>query len=264
MRMRCLRTLVEEHMKLDTRSTRSRSSRTLLLLLAAVSATTLGCRENPQDGGHDTLYAHGRIHVDEKTKLRWDASERDVEAAGKKIQPIQSSDTSSVIPVAELSPATLRALMPSERHGAGDKRLLSVLDTTRGRRVVTSSGIIAEVTLVKGSEYKDDKDFRTGWLPLAIVVLPPRGKDDAVVYPKLHLHGDTSWVFARERSNATWVGSIVRITDGKVVADPVEISASTDSLEPVVGARFAWEDDDESIWATCAGNCCKVIAHRSL
>lgn len=251
-------------MTFDTRSKRSRSTPRLLLLLAAVGATSWGCTQRPADRDDATLYAHGHIHVDVKTKDRWDAAERDVEAAGKKLKPIQDSDSSSAIPIAKLSPATLLAFQASERHGAGDKRFLAVLDTNQGRKVVRSSDILAEVTLVKGSEYKNDRDFRRGWLPLAIVVLPPRAKGDPVVYPKLGLHGDTSWVFVRERANSTWVGSVVRIVDGTIEQSALDVTASSDSLEPVIGARFAWENDDESIWGTCAGNCCKMIVHQSL
>lgn len=250
-------------MTFDTRSSRSRSISRQLVLVALVGATSWSCTQRRADDDGN-LYSQGRIHVDAQTKQRWDAAERDVEAAAMKIRPIHDGDSSMSIPVANVAPATLRALQPSERHGAGDKRILSAVDTSGGRKVVRSSGVLAEVTLVRGSEYKSQKDFQSGWLPLAIVVLPPRAKGDPVVYPKLGLHGDTSWVFVRERANSSWVGSLVRIVDGKVEQTPLDVTASTDSLEPVLGARFAWEDDDESIWGACGVSCCKMIVHKSL
>jgi hypothetical protein len=196
--------------------------------------------------------------VDEKTAEIWNASERGVEAAGERIKPIRDRDASTTVPFGAGAAEQLRALSASERHGAGDKRLLSVLDTTGGKKVVVSSGIIAEVTLVKGSEYKSESDFRSGWIPLAIVVLPPRAAGDPVVYPKLKLHGDTSWVYVHERADSSWIAAVVRLVNGKVEQDPLYVTASTDSLEPVLSARFKWEDNDESIWGTCGGKCCKV------
>lgn len=246
----------------DMRSLRSRSISRQLSLVALVGATSWSCTQRLGEGAD--LYSHGRIHVDSQTKQRWDASEREVEAAGRTLRPIHDAESSTSIPVADLAPATLRALQASERHGAGDKRILSMTDTARGQILMRSSGILAEVTLVRGSEYKSDKDFQSGWLPLAIVVLPPRSKDDPVVYPKLGLHGDTSWVFVRERANSSWVGSLVRIVDGKVQQTALDVTASTDDLEPVIGARFAWEDNDESIWGACGVNCCKMTVHQSL
>jgi hypothetical protein len=245
-------------MKLDTIRSHSRSSLTLLSMLAA-AAIACGCARRSPSTDDGNLYAHGRIHVDSSTSDRWNAAEKDVTEAGEALHPIRVPDSSSTIPIADISPASLQALKASARHGAGDKRLLSVLDTTRGRRVVQSSGIVAEITLVKGSEYKSEKDFKDGWLPLAIVVLPPRAPGDPVVYPKLKLHGDTSWVFVRERKDANWAGAVVRVVGGKVEQDAVNVTASSDSLEPVLGARFAWEENDESIWGTCGGKCCKIV-----
>jgi len=246
-------------MRFYTSLSHSRCNLRLLLLLAVVVTVSWGCAPRSTNGEDGTLYTHGRMHVDSATKVRWDAAEQKVAEAASKIHPIRASDSSSMIPVADLTPESLRALQASDRHGAGDKRLLSVLDTTRGRRIVQSSGIVAEVTLVKGNEYKSEEEFKDGWLPLAIVVLPPRATADPVVYPKLKLHGDTSWVFVRERKDASWAGSIVRIADGKVEQDPLYVTASSDSLEPVLGARFAWEENDESIWGICGGKCCKLV-----
>ena len=249
-------------MRFDTSRSRSRGILRLLPLLAAAFAW--GCVSRSTNGEDGSLYTRGRIHVDSSTKARWDSAEKDVAEAGKVLHPIRVLDSSSTIPSADLTPASLRALKASDRHGAGDKRLLSVLDTSRGRKIVQSSGIVAEITLVKGSEYKSESDFKEGWLPLAIVVLPPRAPGDPVVYSKLKLHGDTSWVFVRERKDASWAGSIVRITDGKIEQDPLYVTASSDSLEPVLGARFAWEENDESIWGICGGRCCKMVGSKPL
>lgn len=246
-------------MRFDTSWSHSRSSLRLLPFLAAAAAMSWGCSRRPASGDDGDLYSHGRIHVDSSTKARWDSTEKEVAEAGKIILPIQVPDSSSTIPAAALTPASLRTLKASDRHGAGDKRLLSIIDESEGKRVVRSSGIVAEVTSVKGSEYKGEHAFKDGWLPIAIVVLPPRAPGDPVMYPKLKLHGDTSWVFVRERRDASWAGSIVRIVDGKVEQDPVSVAASADDLEPVLGARFAWQDNDETIWGLCGGRCCKII-----
>lgn len=249
-------------MRFYSSSSHSRRNLYLLPLLAATSALSWGCVPRSTNGEDGTLYTQGRIHVDSITKVRWDSAEKNVAEAGRKIHPIRVSDSSAAIPVGDLTPESLRALQASDRHGAGDKRLLSVLDTTRGRRVVQSSGIVAEIALVKGSEYKSEEDFKDGWLPLAIVVLPPRAQGDPVLYPKLRLHGDTSWVFVRERKDASWTGAVVRIVGGKVEQDPLNVTASSDSLEPVLGARFAWEENDESIWGICGGRCCKMTGGK--
>ncbi|HEY7860506.1 MAG: hypothetical protein ACHQRL_01015 [Gemmatimonadales bacterium] len=245
-------------MNLDTSWSHSRRSLRFLSMLAAAAAMSTGCTRQSGNGEDSDLYVQGRIHVEKTTKTRWDSAEKDVAQAGKNLHPIRVRDSSSTIPVADLTPASLRALKASDRHGAGDKRLLSIIDGSDAKKVVRSSGIVAEVTLVRGSEYKSEDDFKDGWLPLAIVVLPPRAPGDPVVYPKLTLHGDTSWVFVRERKDSSWAGSLVRIVDGKVEQDPLNVTASSDSLEPVLGARFAWEENDESIWGTCGGKCCKM------
>lgn len=251
-------------MRFHTSLSHSHRNVRFLPLLATAAAMSWGCAPRSTNGEDGTLYTHGRMHVDSATKVRWDAAEKKVAEAASKIHPIRASDSSSIIPVAELTPESLRALQASDRHGAGEKRLLSVLGTTRGRRVAQSSGIVAEITLVKGDEYKSEEEFKDGWLPLAIVVLPPRAPGDPVVYPKLKLHGDTSWVFVRERKDASWAGSVVRIADGKVEQDPLYVTASSDSLEPVLGARFAWEENDESIWGICGGRCCKMVGAKPL
>ena len=69
----------------------------------------------------------------------------------------------------------------------------SILTKTDGRRVV-SSNIVAEIVLVKGSEYKQESDFTKGWIPIAIVRRPAKWFVP-VPYPKLHLPAsDTSWI----------------------------------------------------------------------
>jgi carbonic anhydrase len=138
--------------------------------------------------------------------------------------------------------------------------MLSVLTD---RKRFQGSGIVAQITLVKGSEYKSDAHFRKGWIPIAIVVVPDSSAAGTVVYPKLKLHGGTSWLYVREESPSKWDAALVRIAGGKIEQDPLNISvARDDNLEPVIGARFHWEDDDESVWAYCGGNCCKVVNPR--
>ena len=232
-----------------------------LVLVATLGTASWGCPHGGTNNPNELLYVHGRIHVDKETAARWDAAEQAVAAEGERIQPIPADvKTPSVVPFTGDSRATLAALKPSERHGATDKRLLSVLSNDRaGKKGFQSSGIVAQITLVKGSEYKSEAHFRKGWLPLAIVVLPDTFPAGTVVYPKLKLHGGTSWIYVHEEAPSKWEAALVRIVDGKVEQDSLDITvASDDSLEPVIGARFAWEDDDESIWGYCAGNCCKI------
>lgn len=250
-------------MSRHTNSKGSRDIRHLITITATLCATLSGCaHERSPDG---TLYTHGRIAVDPQTAERWDANENDVKAAGDKLQPIASSSDSAAVPFGGDGPAILKSLLPSERHGAGDKRMLSAVSAApRGGRVFQSSGIVAQVTLVKGSEYKSETAFQKGWLPLAIIELPDTFPVGTVVYPKLKLRGGRSWIYARE-DGAHWVASLVRLVDGKIEQEPLAISTATDDkLEPVIGARFAWEDTDESIWVYCGGKCCKMIGSQPL
>lgn len=242
-------------------ATRARELAQRLVLVAALGTASWGCPHGGTNNPNELLYAHGRIHVDKETAARWDATEQAVAAEGERIQPIPADDKNpSVVPFTGDTRATLVALKPSERHGATDKRLLSVLANDRaGKKSFQSSGVVAQITLVKGSEYKSEAHFRKGWLPMAIVVLPDTFPAGTVVYPKLKLHGGTSWIYVREETPSKWEAALVRIVDGKVEQDSLDISvAGDDSLEPVIGARFVWEDDDESIWGYCAGNCCKI------
>ncbi|HEY2898084.1 MAG TPA: hypothetical protein VGJ12_13175 [Gemmatimonadaceae bacterium] len=244
-------------------ATRARKLAWQLVLLAALGAMC-GCPRGGTENPNELLYAHGRIHVDKETAARWNAGEAEIAAEAEKLHPIPAdARKSSIVPFSGDARAMLLALQPSGRHGATDKRMLSILGGDRSRKVFQSSGIVAQITLVKGSEYKSEAHFRKGWLPMAIVVLPDTFPPGAIVYPKLALHGGTSWIFVREESHSKWLASLVRIADGKVEQDSLDISvASDDVVEPVIGARFVWEDDDESIWGYCGGGCCKIRAIR--
>ena len=156
----------------------------------------------------------------------------------------------------------LLALEPSERHGATDERMLSMQrENAVKQNILQSSGVVAQITLVKGSEYKSKTDFQKGWLPIAIVVLPDTFPPATVAYPKLELHGGTSWIYVRQVSDTKWLASLVRIAGGAVEQDSLDVSVtSDDKVEPVIGARFVWEDDDESVWGYCGGGCCKIRA----
>jgi hypothetical protein len=244
-------------------ATRAREIAQRLVLVVAFGTTAWGCAHGGTNNPDDLLYTHGRIHVDQATAARWNAGEEAIAAVGDKIQPIPADEKNpSVIPFSGDAPATLGALEPSERHGASDKRLLAVLGPDREKQhVFLSSGIVAQITLVKGIEYKSEPYFRQGWLPMAIVVLPDTFPAGTVAYPKLKLRGGTSWIYVHEESPSKWVAAIVRLVDGKVEQDPLNITiASNDNVEPVIGARFNWEEDDESIWGYCAGNCCKITS----
>jgi hypothetical protein len=241
--------------------TRVREVAQRLVLVLTVGTTAWGCAHGGSTNTNELLYGHGRIHVDKETAARWDANEREIAAEGDRIQSIPADDKhSSTVPFADDARAQLVSLKPSERHGATDKRMLSILGP---RKNFESSGVVAQVTLVKGSEYKSESNFRKGWLPVAIVVLPDTFPSSAVAYPKLALHGGTSWIYVREESGSKWEAALVRLVDGKVEQQPMNISiAMEDKVEPVLGARFNWEDDDESLWMYCGGKCCKVTGTK--
>ena len=227
-----------------------------LVLLAVMGTTAWSCTHGGTTNPNELLYVHGRIHVDRETAARWDANEREVQAEGDRIQSIPADDKNpSTVPFKGDARAMLTSLKMSERHGSTDKRILSVLGE---RKTIVSSGVVAQITLVKGSEYKSEAHFRKGWLPVAIVVLPDSSNQDSMAYPKLKLRGGTSWVYVREESPSKWDAALVRIVNGKVEQEPLPISiAEGDSVEPVLGARFAWEDNDASVWTYCAGTGCK-------
>jgi hypothetical protein len=239
-------------MTLDTSAMMRWGGARLLVLCALVIGSTTAC---------DRRYSHGRIPVDGDTKHRWDAGEKEAEEAGKKITPITPDTTRpGEVPTATLATA-LAHLDSSERHGAGDKRFLSVAAKGGPPR---PTNIVAEIILVKGSEYKSESDFRKGWIPVAKVYRPRFDGRSEEVYDKLKLHPtDSSWVFVRELEDATWVGSLVRLEDKSYLQDRLVVTMpKSDSLEPVIGARFAWQDDDEAIWAYCGGKCCKMTAFK--
>jgi hypothetical protein len=243
-------------MRLDTSSKRVRSIPRLLVLLAVVGAALWGCSHGKTKRPDKTRYAHGRIHVDQKTSDRWDTNEKVVEDKGDKIKPISPHGDPTRVPLTAGDTITLKSLDTSERHGASDKRILSKIGPD-GR--VQSADVIAEVILVKGSEYKEEEDFQKGWLPLAIVFTKDFSRD-AKGYEMLALHGGTSWVYVREDSPTHWIGSLVRIVGKDIEQVPLDVTALSDSLEPVLGARFMWEAKDESIWAGCGGKCCRMVA----
>jgi hypothetical protein len=250
-------TFTEERMRLVTSVTVKRGGGRLLVLCALTLASS-GCR-----------YTHGRIHVDGDTKDAWNAGEKDAERVGKLLQPVppDPANPDALVPVAYLDKA-LAPVDSSLRHGANDKRMLTSLD---GKQLV-SSGIVAEVTLVKGSEYKEENDFENGWIPVAIVYRPPKGRLNKT-YEELHLHAvDNSYIFVRKASDHTWKGSIVWKENDGYHQDTIYVSTEAmphsktgetdpkdvDSLEPVIGARFVWQDNDEIMWAYCGGKCCQM------
>jgi hypothetical protein len=218
----------------------------------------------------DRRYSHARIPVDRDTRHRWDAGEKEAEEAGKLLHPIPADDgkPDDLVPPDSLKSA-LANVVPSERHGAGDKRLLTSM--LEGRAV--SSDIVAEVVLVKGSEYKSQSDFRKGWLPIAIVHRPPDEGRSRAIYDKLRLRPtEFSWIFVRKRPDSTWAGSIVWLEGGVYRQDTMFVTTgktshskqdesdydAIDRLEPVIGARFVWQKNDEMVWAYCGGKCCQV------
>jgi hypothetical protein len=235
-------------MSLDMNAKMARGGVRLMVFCALVLGSSTAC---------DSRYSHGRIAVDSETRHRWDAGEKEAEEAGNGISPIEPSKSSpEQVPVASLR-ALLTKVDSSTRHGAGDKRLLSLVDSGR----ITSANILAEIVLVKGSEYKSEKDFEAGWIPIAIVYRPPptRGLSDKT-YEKLGLsNAPVSWVFVHEVSKSQWIGSLVRPEGDSYAQLPLTVTiADSDHLEPVIGARFVWEDNDESIWSYCGGKCCQI------
>jgi hypothetical protein len=237
---------MEECMTLHTSAAKLRAN-ARLITTCALMLGALAC---------DGRYSHGRIAVDAETRRRWDAGEREIEKAGKAITPI-SPDKSSPeqVPVRDLA-ALLSHVDSSARHGAGDKRVLSLVDSGR----VRSSNILAEVILVNGSEYKAEKDFQAGWIPVAIIYRPPTKEPSSNPYEKLSLSdAPVSWIFAREVSSSKWIGSLVHVQGDRYVQSPLDITINdADHVEPVLGARFVWRDDDEIIWTYCGGKCCQV------
>jgi hypothetical protein len=246
-------------MTLDASAVMRRGGARLVVLWALVLGSAEACR-----------YSHGRIRVDGDTKHRWNAGEKEAEEAGKLIVPVADPNTlDSLVPPDSLKRALLH-VSPSMRHGAEDKRLLSDPSAPS-----LSSGIVAKIVLVKGSEYKSEKEFEKGWIPVAIVYRSLEESRSQKPYPRLNLQPvPTSWIFVRKLADATWQGSIVSpngegytqgrlaVTTGKMDSryQGKDEAAVVDSLEPVIGARFVWDGKDETIWAYCGGKCCKMIA----
>jgi hypothetical protein len=209
----------------------------------------------------------GHLWVDDATREAWEAGERAEAEAGRQITPIPAAKNSEDSVPVEYLKTQIPNIRASNRHGARDKRLLS--DTT-GKR---SSGILAEIALVKGSETKSEKDFRIGWIPIAMVFRPPTPGLQDTTYTKLGLtKAETSWVFVREVDSVKWVGSLVHGENATYKQTPLKVSTvsvsispsgkvdtmAIDSLEPVKGARFVWQENDETMWAYCGGKCCSM------
>ena len=238
----------------------SRTTR-VLVLLSAVAATSWVFTQRRAFAREDVGGAVRGTRVDVRRKAWWASHEKEVSAAGARLIPISiDPNNASSIPFADDAPVMLRSLTSSERHGSGETRLLSTsVREKNGNRTVKSSGVLAQVSLINGSEYKLDGDFLKGWIPLVKIVVSDSSSSDSVVYPQLKLRGGSSWLYVHEVSSTQWVGSLVRIVNGKVEQESVPIDASSnDQLEPIKAARFVWVDGDEGIWGYCGGSCCKI------
>ena len=242
-------------------ATRTSSTKRALILLAAVAATSWAFTQRNAFAREDAGRLAEGTGVGARRAASWESNEKAVSAAGAKLIPITVDPTNaSSIPFADDAPIMLRDLTSSERHGSGETRLLSMAVMGKnGERTVKSSGVLAQVSLINGSEYKEEKDFLKGWLPLVKIVVFDSASSDAIVYPQLKLRGGTTWLYVHEISNTQWVGSLVRIVNGKIEQEAVPIDvASNDQLEPIKAARFMWVDGDEGIWGYCGGGCCKI------
>ncbi len=208
-------------------------------------------------------YKHGRIHQDSHISHMWDSTENAIKRSADTLQPIRITRGSALdsIPFPDqVLPALYARLDSTPRHGAGDKRILSQVDG----KGVSGSNIIAGVWLVRGSEYKALKDFRNGWLPIAVMRISSTKEPsrDPLIYKKRALPPGKSLIFVRlDTTTGMWRGALVSNFDGspgQLKQDPLAVDVSpNDAIEPVLGARFMWEDNDESLWIYCAGNCCK-------
>lgn len=233
----------------------------MFTLLVVLGATSWGFTQRKANAADELRYSPKGFPVNAQTAARWESSERDVAAEGAKLIPIavDSKNASRMLLPIDM-PARLKSLQPSERHGAGETRLLTVNSTDKtGKVSFQSSGILATVTLVNGSEYKTEADFQKGWVPLAIVVVADTFPSESIVYPKLKLRGGTSWLYAHEDASSHWSGTLVRMVGDKIEQDIVPLEAmANDKLEPVAGARFLWDVGHEDIWVYCGGKCCKM------
>lgn len=224
---------------------------TRLLILVLASSLGSAC-----------TYKHGRIHQDRPTSHRWDANEDAIKRSGDSINPLPASRGSALdIPFPDsVLPSLYAHLDSTPRHGAGDKRILSTVED----KLTSATNIVAGVWLVRGSEYKALKDFQKGWLPIAVMRIS--SINDAFKGPFLY-NGRTlpvgkSLIFVRlDMASGKWRGALVSNLDGapgSLKQEPLDVDVTTnDAVEPVLGARFMWEGNDESLWIYCAGNCCK-------
>jgi hypothetical protein len=238
----------------------SRTTR-VLVLLAAVAGTSWVFTQRKAFARDKVVGSVRGTPVDARRAAWWASNEKEVSAAGARLIPISIDPNNlSEVPFADGAPLMLRGLTSSERHGSGETRLLSMSVRERnGNRTAKSSGVLAQVSLINGSEYKLDADFLKGWIPLIKIVVSDSSSSDSIVYPQLKLRGGTSWLYVHEVSNTQWVGSLVRIVNDKVEQESVPIdAASNDQLEPIKAARFVWIDGDEAIWGYCGGSCCKI------
>jgi len=145
--------------------------------------------------------------------------------------------------------ATLRHFVPSERHGAGDQRHLSRVDSGK----VISDGPVARIVAVKAIEYKSEDDFRASPYPIAIIYMD--STPGAADYPKLGLKPGTNyWIV--QRVDTGWVGWVQPVAAHSAAYPIGTYTPPFDRVQPVTAARFVWLDTDENLWGWCGGRCC--------
>lgn len=223
---------------------RARQMRLGAAMTFLVSLASWGCAST------SAPHRYYGIYVDGSTEHTWDASEQAEHSYADSLVPIAAGLTNDV-PLSSSDTTRLRAIETSTRHGSGDKRFLALNDST-------PSHVLAEIKLVKGEEYIKDTAYRAGWIPLAVINVPDSSYGEMIVYPKLILRGGTSWLYVRHVAGSTWAASLVRIVGTAIHQDSLAIEADLDSLPPAPAARFVWKANDDIVWGTCAGNCCKV------
>lgn len=195
------------------------------------------------------------IAVADSTQNVWDGGEADEKAYSASIVAIVAGSSNDV-PFAPGDTTLLRAIKTSERHGAEDKRFLS-------QSATVATNVVAQIKLVKGGQFVQDSAYVKGWRPLAVMTLSDSTHGDSILYPKFKARGGTSWLYVRHVSGTLWAASLVRIVASSIEQDSLAITADLDSLPPAPVARFKWMDNDEIIWGTCAGNCCKVASTKA-
>lgn len=216
-----------------------------LLALCAVVALCSNCSPTPP-----AAHRYYGIYVSDTTESRWDSSETAERAYGNGLGPIPPGSSNDV-PFSAGADGVLLALQRSTRHGSDDKRFLALDDTT-------PSHVLAAISLVKGVEYVTDSVFKAGWIPIALITVSDSTHGDTIVYPKLKLRGGRSWLYVRHGTGSQWAASLVRIVGTTIYQDSLAITAALDNLPPAPAVRFRWKDNDEIIWGTCGGNCCRV------